>query len=427
MATKNSTQWDAGRFLQTLAYFDVFPFFSCLQRLFKGQTQHPTNSPTGAKRMGVVLVVGATSNLGQQVVQRILAQGYQVRSLVPNLSQGQEILGSEVNLIVADVTQPETLTPKTLGSIDAIAYCPDATLPSVDINFSSPTASLAIQNLVKAAARVLSQPGETTLFDFTYPSANLKELWGAVDDVVMGGVSQSEIRLSDSSALFVGNVSTANSGGFASIRTRNFSSAIALSNYQGIKLRVKGDGNRYKFLLRTEEKWDGVAYSYSFDTVSDQWMDVEIPFSTLIPVFRAKTVPNDGPIDPNRICSCQFMLSKFEYDGGLNPHFTAGRFQLEIDSIKAYGGPTLTQFVLLSVATSPQPDQSGSDLTSLSQDEEIVRSSGIPHTIMRLHPSTASLGDRFSESVRAADIAELCVQVLEQPEACNRTFEKAVN
>ncbi len=377
--------------------------------------------------MGVVLVVGATSNLGQQVVQRILAQGYQVRSLVPNLSQGQEILGSEVNLIVADVTQPETLTPKTLGSIDAIAYCPDATLPSVDINFSSPTASLAIQNLVKAAARVLSQPGETTLFDFTYPSANLKELWGAVDDVVMGGVSQSEIRLSDSSALFVGNVSTANSGGFASIRTRNFSSAIALSNYQGIKLRVKGDGNRYKFLLRTEEKWDGVAYSYSFDTVSDQWMDVEIPFSTLIPVFRAKTVPNDGPIDPNRICSCQFMLSKFEYDGGLNPHFTAGRFQLEIDSIKAYGGPTLTQFVLLSVATSPQPDQSGSDLTSLSQDEEIVRSSGIPHTIMRLHPSTASLGDRFSESVRAADIAELCVQVLEQPEACNRTFEKAVN
>ncbi|HEY9858285.1 MAG TPA: CIA30 family protein [Candidatus Obscuribacterales bacterium] len=418
--------WDAGRFLKTLAYFDVIPLASCLQRLFKGQTQHPINSPTGAKRMGVVLVVGATSSLGQQVVQRLLAQGYQVRSLAPNLSPGQEILGAEMDLIVADVTQPETLSPKTLGSIDAIAYCPDTTLPSIDINSPSPTTSLAIQNLIEAATPVLSKPGETTLFDFTYPSANLKELWGAVDDVVMGGVSQSEMRLSDSSALFIGNVSTANSGGFASIRTRNFSSAIALGDYQGIKLRVKGDGNRYKFLLRTEEKWDGVAYSYSFDTVSDQWIDVEIPFSALIPVFRAKTVPDDGPIDPNRICSCQFMLSKFEYDGGLNPHFTAGHFQLEITSVRAYGGPTLPQFVLLSVTISPQPDQSESDSTSLSQDEERVRSSGIPHTIIRLHQSTALPGDRFLEAVSPAAIAELCVQVLAQPEACNIILERAM-
>ncbi|MBD1861274.1 MULTISPECIES: CIA30 family protein [Trichocoleus] len=422
MAPRNSTSWDAGRFLKTLAYFDVIPFFSCLQRLFKGQPQHPINSPTGAKRMGVVLVAGATSALGQQVVQRLLAQGYQVRSLVPDLQRGQA-MGTQADLLVANLTQTETLTPEALGNIDAIVYY-SAAVPSASTNASYSTASLSTQNLVQAAAPVLSQPGETTFFDFTYPSTSLKELWGAVDDVVMGGVSQSEVHLSDSSALFVGNVSTANSGGFASIRTRNFSSAIALGNYQGIKLRVKGDGNRYKFLLRTEEKWDGVAYSHSFDTVSDQWMDIEIPFSALVPVFRAKTVPNDGPIDPNRICSCQFMLSKFEYDGALNPQFTPGPFQLEIASVKAYGGPTLPQFVLLSVATSLQLQ---SDSTSLSQDEERVRSSGIPHTIIRLYQSTKLTGDRSQETVNPKDIAELCVQVLAQPEACNRTFEKAVN
>jgi hypothetical protein len=427
MAPRNSASWDAGRFIKTLAYFDVIPFFSCLQRLFKGQTQHPIKSPIGAKRMGVVLVAGATSNLGQQVVQQLLSQGYQVRSLVPDLQQGREILGTEADLIAANVTQPETLTSKALGSVDAIVYCPDVAMPSADTSAPRPTASFGVQNLVQVGAHVLSQPRETTIFDFTYPSANLKELWGAVDDVVMGGVSQSEIHLSDSSALFMGNVSTANSGGFASIRTRNFSSAIALGDYQGIKLRVKGDGNRYKFLLRTEEKWDGVAYSHSFDTVSGQWMEIEIPFSTLVPVFRAKTIPNDGPIDPNRICSCQFMLSKFEYDGALNPQFTPGRFQLEIASVKAYGGPTLPQFVLLSVPISTQPDQSESDLTSLSQDEETVRSSGISHTIIRLHQSTELLGDRFSESASSKDIAELCVQVLAQPEACNKTFERAVN
>jgi len=30
------------------------------------------------------------------------------------------------------------------------------------------------------------------------------------------------------------------------------------------------------------------------------------------------------------------MLSKFEYDGGLNPHFRPGAFQLEIKTIKTY-------------------------------------------------------------------------------------------
>jgi uncharacterized protein YbjT (DUF2867 family) len=419
--------WDVGRFLKTLAYFDVIPLFSCLQRLFKGQAQHPINSPTGANHMGIVLVAGAASNLGQQVVQQLLTEGYQVRSLVPDLEQGPEILGAQADLLVVDLAKPETLTPQALGNIDAIVYCPNVALASTDIQPPSPTAPFRVQNLVQAAACVLSSPGETTIFDFTYPSANLKELWGAVDDVVMGGVSQSEIRLGDRSASFMGNVSTANSGGFASIRTRNFANAIALGKYQGIKLRVKGDGNRYKFLLRTEEKWDGVAYSYSFDTVAAQWVELEIPFSALIPVFRAKTVPNDGPIDPNRICSCQFMLSKFEYDGGLNPQFTPGRFQLEIASVKAYGGPILPQFVLLSVLMPTQLGQSESDLTPLSQDEETVRSSGLAHTLIRLHPSTASPSDRLSEAVNPKDIAELCVQVLEQPEACNRTFEKAVN
>jgi hypothetical protein len=30
--------------------------------------------------------------------------------------------------------------------------------------------------------------------------------------------------------------------------------------------RVKGDGNRYKFILRDEEAWDGMSWSNTFDT-----------------------------------------------------------------------------------------------------------------------------------------------------------------
>lgn len=223
MSQNNRAQWDAGRFLRTLAYFEVIPFVSWLNKMFQG---------------------GGSA-------------------------------------------QPEPTSDR--GS----------------------------------------------LFDFTRPAA-INAIWGALDDVVMGGVSASSFELGDTAAFFTGNVSTANSGGFASVRTRNFEPAIDLSGYQGIGLQVKGDGNRYKFLIRDDDKWDSIAYSHSFDTIADQWINVQIPFAELIPVFRAKTLPTANPINPQTIRSLQLMLSKFEYDGALNPKFSPGTFRLEVRTIAAY-------------------------------------------------------------------------------------------
>ncbi|MBD3886957.1 CIA30 family protein [Phormidium tenue FACHB-886] len=180
-----------------------------------------------------------------------------------------------------------------------------------------------------------ADPSRLVIFDFTKPSEAFPEIWGALDDVVMGGVSQSGIQFGTAAAYFSGTVSTENSGGFASIRTRDFEPPIDLSNYQGIELRIKGDGNRYKFMLRTETRWDGIAYCYSFDTVADEWMTVQVPFAALVPVFRAKTV-SDRPFALNHVTAVQLMLSKFEYDGALNPKFQPGFFQLQIESIQAY-------------------------------------------------------------------------------------------
>ncbi len=179
---------------------------------------------------------------------------------------------------------------------------------------------------------------QETVIDFTTPVTTLAEMWGALDDVVMGGVSQSSVEQNHSGALFTGFVSTANSGGFASVRTRNFSPPLNLSAYQGVQLQLKGDGKRYKFLMRDSNRWDSLAYSASFDTVRDEWITVRIPFETLRPVQRAKTVNNAPTLNLNSIQSLQFMLSKFEYDGGLNPHFEAGEFALLIGSIKVLPG-----------------------------------------------------------------------------------------
>lgn len=163
--------------------------------------------------------------------------------------------------------------------------------------------------------------------------------------------------------MFSGNVSIANNGGFASVRTKNLTPPLDLSDYEGIELRVQGDGKRYKFIIRCEGKWDGVGYSYSFDTFYNTPTTVRIPFSELVPVFRAKTVPEMGNFDPSCVYSMQLMQTKFEYDGALNPKFSPGLFRLEVNSIKAYGGKVNTpQFILISSAGVTRPGRSDINL-----------------------------------------------------------------
>jgi hypothetical protein len=222
-----------------------------------------------------------------------------------------------------------------------------------------------------------------------------------------------------------------------------------LTGYTGVELRVKGDGKRYKFFIRTDPKWDGIAYSHSFDTEPNQWMTVRIPFDTLTPVFRAKTMDFGERLDPSSIRSLQLMLSKFEYDKELNPRFEPGSFALQVESIKAYGGSTKPQFIMISSAGVTRPgrpginleeeppavrmnEQLGGILTWKLRGEESVRESGIPYTILRPcalteEPGGQALtfeqGDNIRGKVSREDIAALCLQVLEQPQACNLTFE----
>jgi Complex I intermediate-associated protein 30 (CIA30) len=179
------------------------------------------------------------------------------------------------------------------------------------------------------------QPQAGVIFNFQ-DSTRLSAVWGALDDVVMGGVSASSFQTVPEGAIFSGDVSTANSGGFVSVRTRNLEPPLNLAGSAGLMLRVKGDGKRYKFLIRDGERWDSVAYASSFDTQKDLWETIHIPFASLVPVFRAKTVKEVSALNLSQIRSLQLMLSKFEYDGALNPLFEAGSFSLLVQSIEVY-------------------------------------------------------------------------------------------
>ncbi|AKG20639.1 CIA30 family protein [Calothrix sp. 336/3] len=473
MTEKKRESWDLSRFIQTLSYFEVAPPINWIQNLINnlsGKSPSNQNQPSGAKKVGVILVAGATGGVGKRVVKKLISQGYPVRCLVRDIDKARAILGDEVDLVLGDITQPETLSPLVVGNIQAVICCTAVRVQPVQgdtperakyyqgVQFYQPeivgdtperVEYQGVKNLVEATQKHLSLPGEKFIFDFTQPTADLKYIWGALDDVVMGGVSSSNMQLISGSALFSGNVSTANSGGFASIRTKNFDPAFNLSDYTGIKIRLRGDGQRYKLFLRTETVWDGVGYSYSFDTIANTWIDVEIPFADLVPVFRAKSVKDCPPIDRTKIRSFQFMLSKFEYDGALNPNFTPGLFTLEIESMKAYGAAKTPQFVLVSSAGVTRPgrpginldeeppavrlnDQLGGILTWKLKGEDSIRNSGIPYTIIRPCALTEEAGnkeiiveqgDNIRGKISRDDVAEICLQALNQAQLCNVTFE----
>ncbi|HIK31587.1 MAG TPA: CIA30 family protein [Oscillatoriales cyanobacterium M4454_W2019_049] len=471
MTQSNRVRWDLGRFWQTLQFFDVIPFVSPLKGFQKLLGVRSMNQPPAkAPASGVVLVAGATGGVGKRVVRQLQQRGYAVRALVRDAKRGRETLGNDVELVEADLTLPETLNTEVFKDIRAVICCTGTRVQPIEgdtpnrekyyqgIKFYLPEVVetpeyieyRGVQNLVKAATPYLKRArNQRSIFDFTQPSEEIARIWGVVDDVVMGGVSESSIRLMSDAALFSGNVSTANSGGFASVRTRNFEVPLDLSAYEGIELRVKGDGKRYKFIIRSEEKWDGVGYCYSFKTVYNTWTTVRIPFADLIPVFRAKTLKDYPPFDSSRVTSLQLMLSKFEYDGELNPDFSPGFFQLQIESIQTYSDRLLPQFVMVSSAGVTRPgkpglnleeeppavrlnDQLGGILTWKLRGEESVRDSGIPYAIVRPCALTeepggkvliADRGDTIKGKCSRDDIAELCVRAIENPQVVNATFE----
>ncbi|MEN9568588.1 MAG: hypothetical protein RLZZ69_3784 [Cyanobacteriota bacterium] len=416
-----------------------------------------------------ILVAGATGGVGKRVVQKLLARNYHVRALVRDSERAKAILGDQVELFEADLTIADTLKPAMMAGISAVICCTGTKVQPVEgdtpnrekyyqgIKFYLPevvdTPELVeyegIKNLLQVISQHLPHPGEQVIFDFADPSSDLSETWGAIDDVVMGGVSQSKIHLADNKAIFTGVVSTDNNGGFASVRTRNFTPPMNLSAYQGIELRVIGDGKRYKFIIRCEGQWDGVGYCYSFDTIYDYPTTVRIPFKDLIPVFRAKTVQEASQLDSAKIYSMQLMLSKFEYDGELNPRFEAGSFKLEVESIKAYGGQVKPQLVQVSSAGVTRPnrpginlaeeppavrmnDRLGGILTWKLRGEEAIRASNLTYTIIRPCALTeqpgdkilyAEQGDNLRGQVSRDAIAELCIQALNSASAVNKTFE----
>jgi hypothetical protein len=200
--------------------------------------------------------------------------------------------------------------------------------------------------------------GELMLTDFTSSSSDLG--WYVVNDNVMGGRSEGDFEQEQGELRFTGRTNT-NGGGFSSIRTKALQ--LDLSDHDGIRVHVKGDGRRYTWRLTTAARWRGgqVGYWADFETRSDTWITVDIPFSSFIPKVRGYQL--DGPaLDPGQITGMGLMI----YDNQDGP------FVLHLASVNAYSADAafaLTQYQWRNrVLVASAPTEDDKDLRDLQNE-----------------------------------------------------------
>ncbi|RZC64972.1 hypothetical protein C5167_008662 [Papaver somniferum] len=286
--------WDVGRFLKTLFEFLV-------GKLSNSTSNEPVKEMATSD---IILVAGATGGVGRRVVDVLRKKGLPVRILVRNKEKARKMLGPDIDLVVGDITKDSTLVPeyfkgvkKVINAVSVIVGpkegdTPDRQKYSQGIKFFEPEVIKGdspemveyngMKILINSLKKGVGHRNGKLIFGFQ-DSISKELAWGDLDDGVMGGVSESKFLIDHCgnenggpTGLFKGVVSTKNNGCFTSIRTGNFSIPEDLSAYDGLELRIKGYGRRYKLIVRISPEWDTIGYTAIFDTVIDQWRSVSV-------------------------------------------------------------------------------------------------------------------------------------------------------
>jgi uncharacterized protein YbjT (DUF2867 family) len=103
----------------------------------------------------MIVVVGATGNTGSFLVNTLAKQGRKVRAVVRNLPLARERFGDHAELVVADLTQPETLSRALEGAKKLYVAVGGATgtpaLVEVESRFIDRAKAAGVEHYVKVS------------------------------------------------------------------------------------------------------------------------------------------------------------------------------------------------------------------------------------------------------------------------------------
>lgn len=444
-----------------------------------------TEYETPNARFTTVLVVGAAGRVGRVLVRKLLLRGYTVKALVRKESD-REILPDKVQAYVGDVSDAKTLE-LAMSGVNKVVYCARAKtfMASELANVDSEgvrVAAKALQdynNSLASRRAGRSQKSKQMLYsfakfrdvfeDWTVDETRLVNpedgRWQAAAEVAQRVFFDKEEK--DASDSTDGRSPYPTFGGYVFAKTGvaqiscacdalgsgDAAGAVVLRDHEGVLLRLRGDGKRYSVVL-SEGGVDGRTFIAPFATTG-KWQIVRIPFAQFRPeVFnRAYNSGGDAevdavaPVDLNAIdrIGLRFEARNQRSSGGAGagaPEWMSeldapsnNSFELELEYVKALPKGEETDFVLVSCGGAGLPDGEDRDkLVRAKRDgERTLRNSGLGYTIVRPgqlleEPGgnkalVFDQGNRISNYISCADVADVCVKALHETEARNKSFD----
>jgi uncharacterized protein YbjT (DUF2867 family) len=415
-----------------------------------------------------VLVVGATGRVGRVLLRKLLIRGYSVKALVRRRGEDSgdmmDSIPQSVEVIEGDLGDYKACR-KAVEGVDKVIFCAAArsTLSS-DLNRVDADGvamvSRAFQDMRNAAYRKVGMAAPTakrSVADFGKEED--QDAWdimhcGPDEEDLEGSGYYAQTRRKalskardiadayindDNHLVFDGAVYSRNAYAIVGADLDDDRQAYFATS-DGVVMRIMGDGQTYSALLEVE---DGRVFQYRFKSQIG-FSTVRIPWTLFSPQKISDESPEENILEPSDIAAIgiQFEPSKKAMEQVATPGMydnAANRFKLEIDWIKALPGGNETDFVLVSCGGAQRSewsfDESVRDrvVTAKRKGESLLRSSGLGYTIVRpgalveeaggYKALVFDQGNRITQPVACADVADVCLKALHDPTARNKTFE----
>ncbi|XP_010927120.1 protein HIGH CHLOROPHYLL FLUORESCENCE PHENOTYPE 173, chloroplastic [Elaeis guineensis] len=395
-----------------------------------------------------VLVVGATSRIGRIVVRKLMLRGYKVKALVRKADpEVLDTLPRSVAIAVGDVGEPSTLKAAVEGC-NKIIYC--ATARSAITGDLNRVDYQGVRNVTKAfqdynnqLARLRAgKSSKSKLVLAKFKSAESLKGWEVrrgtyFQDVVAakydGGMDAKFEYTESGDAVFSGYVFTR--GGYVELSKKlALPLGSTLDRYDGLLLSVGGNGRSYVLILEAGPLADTSQSKMYFARMTTKvgFCRVRVPFSSFRPVK-----PDDPPLDPFLVHT---LTIRFEprrqkpVEGPGGNRQDPRSFKLIMEYIKALPTGQETDFILVSCTGSGiERSRREQVLKAKKAGEDSLRRSGLGYTIIRPGPLQEEpggqralifdQGNRISQGISCADVADICVKALHDSTARNKSFD----
>ncbi|KAH9702045.1 protein HIGH CHLOROPHYLL FLUORESCENCE PHENOTYPE 173 [Citrus sinensis] len=390
-----------------------------------------------------VLVVGATSRIGRIVIRKLMLRGYSVKALVRKADQEVvDMLPRSVEIVLGDVGDPCTLKA-AVENCNKIIYC--ATARSTITGDLFRVDYQGVYNVTKAfqdfnnklAQLRAGKSSKSKLLLAKFKSADSLNGWEVrqgtyFQDVVAfkyDAGMDAKFELSETGdAVFSGYVFTR--GGYVELSKKlSLPLGCTLDRYEGLVLSVGGNGRSYVLILEAGPSADRSQSKLYFARFSTK---VRVPFSSFRPVK-----PDDPPMDPFLVHT---MTIRFEprrqrpVEGPSGAKQDLRSFKLILEYIKALPTGQETDFVLVScTGLGVEPSRREQVLKAKRDGEDSLRRSGLGYTIIRPGPLKEEpggqralifdQGNRITQGISCADVADICVKALHDSTARNKSFD----